>query len=221
MRTLAILGAASVFLIGAQVLAAPSSYVVWSAETIRLLNAASATKGELLAYGCVACHGESGMSASPAFPYITGQDPRYLFKQLSDYKDKTRINPLMNAIAAGMSDEDMADIAAYYAAQPPPAPESSGGDTALAMNLITKGHGSRMVPSCEGCHGHQGAGQPGYYGMPVLGGQKSIYLQIALTEYRSGNRANDVYAVMRNIAKSLTDDEITALGNYYATQQLR
>ncbi len=221
MRTLAILGAASVFLIGAQVLAAPSSYVVWSVETIRLLKAASATKGELLAYGCVACHGESGMSASPAFPHITGQDPRYLFKQLSDYKDKTRINPLMNAIATSMSDEDMADIAAYYATQPAPAPEPSGGDTALAMDLITRGHGSRMVPSCEGCHGYQGAGQPGYYGMPVLVGQKSIYLQIALKEYRTGNRTNDVYAVMRDIAKTLTDDEITALGNYYATQRLR
>ena len=221
MRSLAILGVALVLLLGGQVLAAPSSYVAWTAETVRLVQAGDSTKGEQLAYGCVACHGEAGLSVTPAFPHIDGQNPLYLFKQLKDFKDKTRINPQMNEIAASLTDQDMADIAAYYAAQPVPAPESSGGDTALAMDLITKGHGSRMVPSCAGCHGHQGAGQPGYYGIPVLGGQKSIYLQIALREYRAGNRANDVYSVMRDIAKSLTDDEITALGNYYAAQQLR
>jgi len=221
MRSLAILGVASVLLVGGQVLAAPSSYVAWTTETVRLVNAGDSTKGEQLGYGCVACHGEAGLSVSPAFPHIDGQDPLYLFKQLKDFKDKTRTNPQMNEIAASMTDQDMADIAAYYTAQPAPAPESSGGDTALAMDLITKGHGSRRVPACEGCHGHQGAGQPGYYGIPVLGSQKSTYLQIALREYRAGNRANDVYSVMRDIAKSLSDDEITALGNYYATQQLR
>jgi cytochrome c553 len=221
MKIRAILSVIAMLVVGAHVSAAPSSYVAWTAETVRLVSAGDASKGAVLAYGCAACHGESGLGVSPDFPHIAGQDPRYLFKQLSDFRDKTRTNPVMNGIAAGMTDQEMADIAAYYAAQPGPPPESPGAESVTVPALVTRGNGSRMVPACQGCHGDNGAGSPGYYGMAVLAGQKSSYLQGALKQFRDGSRSNDIYSVMRAIAKPLTDDEIAALGDYYAAQHLR
>lgn len=220
-RSLAILCIVPLVLISMRVPAAPSSYVAWTTETVALVSAGDASRGEQLAYGCAACHGKAGMSESPEFPHLAGQDPRYLFKQLMDYKDKTRTNPQMNGIVASMTDQDMADIAAYYTAQSVPSPESSGAEAVPAIDLVTQGSGSRMVPACQGCHGDQGAGRPGDYGMPVLAGQKSLYLQSTLKQFREGDRSNDIYSVMRVIASSLTDEEIIALGDYYATQELR
>jgi cytochrome c553 len=203
-----------------RVAAAPSSYVAWTTETVALISNADAERGRQLAFGCVACHGTAGLSESPAYPRIAGQDARYLYKQLHDFKDKTRNNPQMNGIAASLSEQEMADIAAYYAALSGPVPDRGGGDP-VAENLARRGHGSRMVPACMGCHGSGGKGNAGYYGMPVLAGQKAVYLSIALRLYKTGDRANDVYSVMRAIAGNLTDDEITALGKYYASQDPR
>jgi cytochrome c553 len=200
--------------------AAPSSYVAWTTETVVLIRNADAERGRLLAFGCDACHGTTGLGESPAYPHIAGQDARYLYKQLHDYKDKTRKNPQMNGIAASLSEQEMADIASYYAALSAPVPDKGGGNP-VAENLARRGHGSRMVPACMGCHGSRGKGNAGYYGMPVLAGQKAVYLSIALRQYKANDRANDVYSVMRAIAGNLTDDEITALGKYYASQDPR
>lgn len=200
--------------------AAPSSYVAWTTETVALIRNADAERGKLLAFGCVACHGAAGLSESPAYPHIAGQDARYLYKQLHDFKHKTRNNPQMNGIAASLSEQEMADIATHYAALSAPVPDKGGGNP-VAENLTRRGHGSRMIPACMGCHGSEGKGNAGYYGMPVLAGQKAVYLSIALRLYKAGDRANDVYSVMRAIAGNLTDDEITALGKYYASQDPR
>lgn len=203
-----------------QVLAAASSYVAWTAETEYLINNGDPKRGRLLAYGCTACHGTGSLSVSPAYPHIDGQDARYLYKQLHDFRDGTRNNPQMTGVAASMSEQDMADIAVYYASRPGPAP-AKGSSHSSVVDLVRRGAGARMVPACSGCHGPGGEGNPGYYGMPVLAGQKAVYLSIALRQYRSGDRANDVYGVMRAIAEKLTDREITALGKYYATQDPR
>jgi cytochrome c553 len=200
--------------------AAPSSYVAWTTETVALIRNADAERGRQLAFGCDACHGTAGLGESPAYPHIAGQDARYLYKQLHDYKDKTRKNPQMNGIAASLSEQEMADIATYFAALSAPLPDKGGGNP-VAENLARRGHGSRMVPACMGCHGSRGKGNAGYYGMPVLAGQKAVYLSIALRQYKANDRANDVYSVMRAIAGNLTDDEITALGKYYASQDPR
>lgn len=217
MRRLAIWIALSSLLVCTRIPAGPSSLVAWTPETVRLIKAGDAAKGEQLAYGCVACHGQSGLSVTPAFPHLAGQDSRYVYKQLMDFRHKKRINLQMNDIAASMTDQDIADIAAYFAAQILPSKVPSG-DLPEVINLVTKGDGSRMVPACAGCHGRRGTGNQGYYGIPVLAGQKSTYLQIALREYRAGDRRNDVYSVMRDIAISLTDEEITALADYFAAQ---
>ena len=142
--------------------AAPSSYVSWTTETVALIRNADVERGKLLAFGCVACHGAAGLSESPAYPHIAGQDARYLYKQLHDFKDKTRNNPQMNGIAASLSEQEMADIAAYYAALSAPVPDKGGGNP-VAENLARRGHGSRMIPACTGCHG-SGGGRA----MPVI-----------------------------------------------------
>ena len=207
-------------MLATRALAAPSSYVVWTAENVRLIRGGDPVIGKQLAYGCVGCHGTEGLSVSPAYPHIAGQDAFYLFKQLQDFKDKTRNNPQMTGIAASLSAQDMADIAAYYTAMPGHA-SVRGSSHSAVIDLVERGQGSRMIPACNGCHGTAGKGNSGYYGIPVLAGQKAVYLSIALRQFRAGDRANDVYSVMRAIAENLTDNEITALGKYYATHDPR
>jgi len=212
--------AAVVLMLATRALAAPSSYVAWTIENVRLIRGGDPVIGKQLAYGCAGCHGTEGLGVSPAYPYIAGQDAFYLFKQLQDFKDKMRNNPQMTGIAASLSEQDMADIAAYYTAMPGPAPVRGSSHSAV-VDLVMQGQGSRMIPACSGCHGSGGKGNSGYYGIPVLAGQKAVYISIALRQYRVGDRANDVYSVMRAIAENLTDNEITALGKYYATQDPR
>jgi len=201
-------------------LAAPSSSVAWTTETVALIRSGNPVTGKQLSYGCAGCHGTEGLGVSPAYPHIAGQDAFYLFKQLQDFKDGSRDNPQMTGIVASLSERDMADIAAYYAAMQGAAPVRGSSHSAV-VDLVSRGQGSRMIPACSGCHGTGGKGNSGYYGMPVLAGQKAVYISIALRQYRAGDRANDVYSVMRAIAENLTDNEITVLGKYYATQDPR
>lgn len=196
------------------VLAAPSSKVAWTVETMKLVDGADAGKGKQLAQGCAGCHGAAGVSALPINPHTAGQDAAYTYKQLRDYKDGTRANPIMSGLAAGLSDQDMADIAAFYAEQSPAPPSGAGSDA--AKELVTYGDGERLIPACSSCHGAKGEGNPRSKGMPVLAGQGADYLKQTMQAYRSGARANDVYSVMRSVAKDLTDEEIAALASYYA-----
>jgi cytochrome c553 len=196
------------------VLAGPSSNVAWTIETMKLVDGGNAEKGKQLAQGCAGCHGAAGVSAMPINPHTAGQDAAYTYKQLRDYKDRTRANPIMSGLVAGLSDQDMADIAVFYAAQSPPPASGTGSDAAKV--LVTYGDGERLIPACNSCHGAKGEGNPRSKGMPMLAGQGVDYFKQTMQAYRSGARANDVYSVMRSLAKNLTDDEIAALASYYA-----
>jgi cytochrome c553 len=202
-------------LLGAGVAAAaPSSNVAWTAETMQKVGGGNAEKGKSLTASCAGCHGAAGVSAAPVNPHLAGQDAAYTYKQLKDYKDRTRANALMSSLVAGLSDQDMADVAAFYAAQPlPPATTGSAGET---PRLVSYGEGERLIPGCAQCHGARGEGNPGSKGMPALAGQTAEYFQQTMQAYRSGARANDVYGVMRSIAARLTDQEIAELAAYYA-----
>ena len=126
----------------------------------------------------------------------------------------------MMGMVMALSDEDMASISAFYAAEPLPAPQGDGGNDA-ALKLVKEGDGPRLVPACNTCHGRKGEGNRRSYGMPALAGQMPQYFVQTMQLYRSGGRANDVYSVMRSIAKNLTDEEIDGLANYYAAQDAR
>ncbi len=195
----------------------PSSPIAWTLETVKLARSGNAAKGKKLHEDCAQCHGEAGNSDIPDVPDLGGQDPLYIYKQLSDYKTDSRASSIMSDIGKTLSDRDMADLAAFYAAQKPP--RSTGKPAPpneAAVKLATVGDGVRLIPACDACHGDNGAGNPRFYGMPSLKDQKSQDLVVQLVAFRSGERGNDVYRVMRDLCKRLTDAEIAALASYYS-----
>ena len=196
--------------------AAPSSQVAWTLATVRLARSGDAARGKTLQKDCADCHGPAGIIDTPDVPNLAGQDPLYVFKQLRDYKASTRTSPIMNEAVASLSERDMADLAAFYAAQKPFRPSRAPSKTsASALRLVSAGDGVRLIPACDACHGDRGAGNPTFYGMPALQNQKAEDLSTQLTTFRTGERANDVYRVMRDVTQRLTDAEIAALAAYY------
>lgn len=209
------------FGIAAGALAAPSSDVAWTVQTQRFIEGGNADRGKGLAADCASCHGEDGVSPSEKWPSLAGQAGAYTYKQLRDYRDSKRSNAIMTAFSGELSEQDMADLAAYYARQVPPAKQDAEPPAPDIKKLTVIGDGERLMPACDACHGRRGTGNPRFIGMPSLAGQKTKYLAGTLRAYRSGERANDVYSVMRSIAGQLTDEEILGLSNYYAAQEPR
>jgi cytochrome c553 len=198
--------------------AGPSSRVAWTLETLSRVRRGVPARGKTIHdRDCEACHGPVGNIDTPDVPNLAGQNVLYTYKQLADYKAGLRTSPIMNEAVAALSDADFVDLAAFYAAQAPqrdrpgtkPAP-------AAAAKLVSVGDGERLIPACDACHGERGAGNPRFYGMPSLHNQKFDDLVTELTTFKTGERANDVYSVMRQVAKRLTEAEIAALAEYYA-----
>lgn len=193
-----------------------SSPVAWTVETLKVVRGGDVARGKKLQEDCAQCHGEAGNTDTPDVPDLGGQNPLYVYKQLADYRAGTRTSSIMNEAAKSLSDRDMADLAAFYAAQKPFRAAPQSASRAEAIKLATVGDGVRLIPACEACHGDRGAKNPGYYGLPVLQDQKFQDMTVQLMAFRSGERANDVYRVMRQVCKTLTDTEIAALAAYYS-----
>jgi cytochrome c553 len=193
--------------------AAPSSQIAWTAEQLNFIKSGSLQKGRELAAGCTACHGDIGISSMPAFPSLAGQMPTYLFKQLQDYSDGSRDNPMMAGIAKSLSKQDMADLAAWFASLPAPPASYASAELGKAETLVTKGDNERLLVPCEVCHGNGGEGQK--LDIPALAGQQAEYLSATLSAFKDGSRHNDIYSKMRLIAKALSEKEIEELGVYY------
>lgn len=190
--------------------AGPSSNVAWDLDTRNMIKSGSAERGQQLAAACVSCHGSEGISPSPIYPNVAGQRADYLYKQLKDFRDRSASqSTIMSALTAGLDDQGIADLAAYYASL---TPAPAKGEAELPL-LVARGDGKRLIPACGICHGRKGQGKG--MGIAALTGQKSQYLATTLRDYQSGKRANDVYKVMRAIAAELTDAEITELANFY------
>jgi cytochrome c553 len=151
---------------------------------------------------------------------LAGQDPRYLYKQIVDFRTGARASPLMKDYVAALSDQDAVDIAAFYASRKRAASEVKPVSNAATMDLIRIGDGGRMIVACVYCHGDRGAGNPGMYGVPALGGQRGAYLQATLRAFQTGERRNDVYAAMRDSVKRLSQDEIALLASYFSGTQV-
>lgn len=194
-------------------LAAPSSQVAWTAEQINFVKAGNAQKGQELAKTCAGCHGEKGVSVNPSVPSLAGQQANYLFKQLIDYKEGSRENPIMSGLAKTLSNQDAADLAVGYSTQPKAILSTAAITYPLAEVLVKQGNSERMLPPCEVCHGGKGEGQK--MDLPALAGQNASYLSASLQAFKAGTRHNDVYSKMRVIAQALSEQEITDLGLYY------
>lgn len=193
--------------------AQPSSQVAWTADELNFVKAGNPQKGQELAKTCGACHGESGISTMPGTPSLAGQLPTYLYKQLRDYADGSRDNPMMSGPAKSLSKQDAADLAAWFSSRPPAFKSRSPMVYEQAEKLVTQGSNDRILPPCEVCHGGNGQGQE--MDTPALAGQNAEYLVATLKAFKSGNRRNDIYSRMRLIAEALSEDEINELGFFY------
>jgi cytochrome c553 len=184
---------------------------------------ADPAKGKAIAETiCVACHGADGNSVISMNPILASQVEEYLLKQLRNFKGgekpAARNSPIMGGMVAALSDEDMKNVASWFASQkqnPAPAPANDEAKTALGQKIWRQGDFKKGVPACAGCHGPAGAGLPAQF--PRLAGQFPEYTEAQLKAFRSSDRANDAEAVMRTIAAKLSDVEINAVAGYAAT----
>ena len=172
-----------------------------------------ATAGQQKSAVCAACHGADGKALQPAYPNLAGQHASYLAKQLTEYRDGGRVNALMTGMAANLTDQDILDLAAYYSEMSKIEGVASEDNLTLGMNIYRGGITGAEVAACSACHGPDGMGNPAAV-WPELSGQNTQYIADQLRYFRSGERANDPNAMMRGIAKRMTDEEIDAVANY-------
>ncbi len=171
-------------------------------------------KKKVQSENCQECHGINGISSSPTFPKLAGQYAEYIVKQLKDFQSGRRKHPVMTAMADGLTEDDVLDIAAYFASHPIMQGDGTG-NSQLARDIFTRGDLARNILPCQSCHGEAGKGKStATETRPVIGGQHRNYLREQLRNWRSGARSNSPDGVMNIIAKSLSDTEIEALSNY-------
>jgi cytochrome c553 len=160
---------------------------------------------------CVACHGADGNSLVPLFPKLAGQVPEYILKQLTDFKKKKRTADAMNPVVADLSEEDMANLALFFAAKKAaPGTVKQAGLLDAGKKVYSEGDPGTGVPACAGCHGVAGAGTARF---PRLAGQHPDYVIAQLKLFAKGDRRNDKRA-MQAIADRLSEEEMKAVAEY-------
>ena len=167
--------------------------LTWAAGTVFANEAApaafkaDAAKGAQLSASCQACHTADGSRGSPANPILQGQHPEYIVKQLTEFKSGKRKNAIMMGMAATLSDDDMKQVAAFYASKSAKPGFAKVKETvSLGEQIYRGGILSKAVPACAGCHSPNGAGIPAQY--PRLGGQHADYAEAQLLAFRTGVR---------------------------------
>ena len=194
-----------------------------------LLAGGDPEAGQALSQTCVACHGSDGNSPQGMWPNLAGQHAGYLYKQLRDLKaGEQRRNAQMVGMVAGLDEQDMRDLAAYYSQQPHKV--MGAGDEDLVergRRIYLGGIAHKGVAACVACHGPRGRGNPAA-DYPRVGGQWAQYLLTQLQAFRAGDehqpgddlgenqRANDANAMMRSLAARMTDEEMRAVAEYMA-----
>jgi cytochrome c553 len=187
-----------------------------SAATTKSAEAAKPATGkqtaeEITKSVCAACHAVDGNSAISLNPKLAGQHPEYLQKQLVNFKESARANPVMTPIASNLTPEDMQNLATYFAGQQQTlAKAKTNGAGSLGEKIYRGGIAKTSVPACAACHGAKGAGIPKQF--PRLAGQHADYTQQQLKTFRTGERANA--PMMMAIAAKMTDAEMQAVADY-------
>jgi cytochrome c553 len=177
--------------------------------------AADIAKGKAKTVVCAACHAADGNSADAINPKLAGQSAKYLVKQLHDFKSGKRSNTTMAPMAAMLNDEDIENVAAYYASQKVQHMAVEDKYIAIAKKLYLGGDADRDIPACIACHSATGEGMAAA-GFPAVGGQHPTYTITTLKAFRSGNRANDANGIMRDVTAKMSDKQIEALAYYLA-----
>ncbi|KGY10940.1 cytochrome C [Vibrio tubiashii] len=196
----------------ALILSLLASCSVWAQGNIEAGKAKSQT--------CVACHGADGNSQLAMYPKLAGQHAKYIEKQLRDLKlgmtsngKQGRMDPVMSGMALPLSEQDMKDLAAYYASLPISHNTTPENVVDAGKVLYTAGDAERGLTACIACHGPRGDGTE-LSGFPKISGQHADYIKAQLEKFRDGSRNNDMNEMMRDIAKKLTDDDIDTLSKY-------
>lgn len=162
---------------------------------------------------CAACHTADGSRGSPANPILQGQHADYLVKQLTEFKSGKRKNAVMNGMAAPLSEEDIRNVAAFYASKTAKPGFAKNKDTVqLGEKIYRGGIADRAIPACAACHGPTGAGIPAQYAR--IGGQHGDYIEAQMLAFRAGGRTNS--APMTGVAAKMNDKEIKAVSDYVA-----
>jgi cytochrome c553 len=167
-------------------------------------------RGATLALNCTMCHGVQGLSLSNA-PNLAGQYPEVVIKQLQDYKTGQRRSAIMESLARQLSERDIADLAAYYAYLPKARTAPTTYDESLPA-LVRVGAPLRNIAPCVSCHG----GIDQKLGAPWIEGMPHDYLVQQLQAFRSGERRNDSQAQMRNVVRTMSDQEMAEVASFYA-----
>ena len=189
-----------------------AAVVAWSGPAAAAGNAQA---GQAKSVTCLACHGADGNSANPEWPNLAGQHAAYLQRQLKGFKAGERQNPLMTPMAMPLQDQDIDDLAAFFSKQALRAADETD-PSKLQLGQRVYRSGSQVnggVPSCAGCHGPAGAGNPAA-AYPRIGGQHGTYVAAQLRNYKSGARTTDPNQTMRTIASKLSEAEIDAVASY-------
>jgi cytochrome c553 len=184
--------------------------IVASLSSIQVANAGDAANGEKIAQTCLGCHGVPGLrNPGPVYavPMIGGQHAEYIVSSLKAYKDKTRSHKTMQAQSSNLSDENMADIAAFFS-------QMEGNSRPTLVSQAESKMGQKASASCVACHGKTGDGA--LTAFPKLAGQYESYLIQALKDYRSKDRQN---MIMSGQAANLSIAEIKALSAWFSSQK--
>jgi len=176
---------------------------------------------QIVSQVCAACHGADGNSPASANPSLAGQPADYITLQLAHFKAGIRPSPIMQPMAASLSDDDMRALGAYFAQQQPKGQKAKDATSVkLAQQLYRGGDAANGVQACASCHLANGAGLPRNY--PRVGGQHADYTYAQLQAFKSGQRGNDKEGkdvngrVMASIAARLTDAQMKAVADYMA-----
>jgi len=209
--------------------------------SVSAVQAADADAGKVKSGTCSACHGPTGVSASPMFPNLAGQNDAYIIKQLKDFKSGARTDAMMAPMAANLSDADMADLAAHFSSLPSASEQAAASasagtssDSAPAsapvagnVEIVSStpaavlyagdvASGKNKAAACAACHGADGNSLVPMY--PSLAGQSANYIAKQLADFKSGNRKDPVMAGM---VAALSKEDMNDLAAFFAVQSIK
>jgi len=209
--------------------------------SVSAVQAADADAGKVKSGTCSACHGPTGVSASPMFPNLAGQNDAYIIKQLKDFKSGARTDAMMAPMAANLSDADMADLAAHFSSLPSASEQAAASasagtssDSAPAsapvagnVEIVSStpaavlyagdvASGKNKAAACAACHGADGNSLVPMY--PSLAGQSANYIAKQLADFKSGNRKDPVMAGM---VAALSTEDMNDLAAFFAVQSIK
>jgi len=188
------------------------SPAVMTSDMLHGVDAESIGRGATLAHQCAICHGPTGVSRADS-PNLAGQYASAIYKELKDFKTGARVNAIMSPFALGLSEQDMVDLASYYAYLPR-LPAYHPVAAIPLPRIVINGAPLRNIAPCGSCHG----ALDNKVGSPWLEGQSAVYIKSQLEALASGERRNDISEQMRNVARRMTPEEIAEAAQYYASQ---